>query len=75
LHLTRNNDHVHAVYMEQVKHIVCPKLLHFVDLIFQGHGRMVYSTAWSPDTHGKCSLYSAGFDAKVIGWKMADVKA
>ena len=39
----------------------------------QGHHRMVYSVAWSPDGHQtteRCNLFSAGFDNKVIGWKV-----
>ena len=35
---------------------------------------MVYSVAWSPDGHQTtecCNLFSAGFDNKVIGWKVA----
>ena len=34
---------------------------------------MVYCVAWSPDSHvtsDKCNLFSAGFDDKVIGWKV-----
>ena len=40
----------------------------------QGHHRMVYSVAWSPDSHQtteRCNLFSAGFDNKVIGWKVS----
>ena len=39
----------------------------------QGHHCMVYSVAWSPDGHQtteRCNLFSAGFDNKVIGWKV-----
>jgi len=39
----------------------------------QGHHRMVFSVAWSPNGHlatERCNLFSSGFDNKVIGWKI-----
>lgn len=40
------------------------------------HLRMVHSVCWSHDKHmttsspGKCNLFSAGFDSRIIGWKV-----
>lgn len=42
--------------------------------IVQGHRRMVYSVAWSCDSHvtpDRCNLFSSGFDNKVVGWKIS----
>ncbi len=42
--------------------------------IVQGHRRMVYSVAWSCDSHvtpERCNLFSSGFDNKVVGWKIS----
>ena len=39
----------------------------------QVHRRMVCSVAWSHDSHmttERCNLFSAGFDNKVVGWKV-----
>lgn len=36
----------------------------------QGHRRLVFSAAWSLDSHQKCNLYTSAFDNKVIGWKI-----
>ena len=39
----------------------------------QAHRRMVCAVAWSNDSHmttERCNLFSAGFDNKVVGWKV-----
>ncbi|CAI8039990.1 WD repeat-containing protein 37 [Geodia barretti] len=39
----------------------------------QAHRRMVCSVTWSHDSHvstERCNLFSAGFDNKVVGWKV-----
>ena len=39
----------------------------------QVHRRMVCSVAWSHDSHmttERCNMFSAGFDNKVVGWKV-----
>ena len=36
----------------------------------QGHSRMVCSTAWCEDYHGRPNLFTCGFDRVTIGWSI-----
>lgn len=71
--LPRSNRQVHT-YNEIKKTIVKMYLLskksinYFSLFLFQGHRRMVTSSAWSEDQ--KCNLFTCGFDRVVMAWNV-----
>ncbi|XP_063919387.1 WD repeat-containing protein 37 [Zophobas morio] len=40
----------------------------------QGHNRMVASAAWVDDNIGNVSLFTSGFDRRVLGWNVVSLK-
>jgi len=77
LSVSHDDKHALAVPLDN-RHIklydlACNRLANLPRRHRQGHHRMVFSVAWSPNGHlatERCNLFSAGFDNKVIGWKI-----